>query len=421
MATKDQVRRYLTRHAVALPPWQQWGGPSQELWVVVAIPAYDEEATLLEVLESLNANVLGREEVEVLVCVNHEEGTPEGVREANRRTVQELKEGAKRWRYPVRVMDRASAGRGYRAGEGGVGRARRELLDAGLRRLAEVGRGREGLLVCLDGDSPVEAGYLDAVGREMAESAALAGIGRYRHRMPEGAEHRAAMVGYEGWVRYRELGLVRAGSPYGLQTLGSTLVMKGEGYARADGMPTRQALEDFYMVQKLVKAGGEGAVQRLKTPFVKPSSRLSDRVPRGTGPMLRRRLGQGVKETRVDSPVIFEMLEAFFGALPEFYRSGQWRAVGSELLEFWREDGVLDALSVLRAHSADERRFIDQVHRKVDGLRLAKVLRGLEGLFEPVTLVEGVGALLEGETPENEEEALRRLWAWETERWFAGK
>jgi hypothetical protein len=85
---------------------------------------------------------------------------------------------------------------------------------------------------------------------------------------------------YELWLRYYVLGLNAAGSPYAFHTIGSTLSVHAEAYAKVRGFPRRDAAEDFYLLNKLAKVG---PVTRVRARPIRITSRRSSRVPFGTG------------------------------------------------------------------------------------------------------------------------------------------
>jgi hypothetical protein len=89
---------------------------------------------------------------------------------------------------------------------------------------------------------------------------------------------------YDFKLRYYQAGISFAGLNYNYIPLGSTLIVKMECYAQVRGFPMRNAGEDFYVLNKLAKIKPiqylvDGVVVKIK-------SRLSDRVPFGTGPAL---------------------------------------------------------------------------------------------------------------------------------------
>lgn len=106
----------------------------------------------------------------------------------------------------------------------------------------------------------------------------------YRHISQDNGDDILATRLYEFSLHYYVAGLQWAGSPYAYQTLGSTIAVHYQHYARVRGFPKRSAAEDFYLLNKLAKTG---KVVSLKGPVIKLLARESERVPFGTGPAVK--------------------------------------------------------------------------------------------------------------------------------------
>lgn len=396
LGSTDHIERYLGRHGEKLPGWCKWTEPSSELCLVVAIPVHREVKTLFGVLDSLQETGMPREWVEIFVCVNDSRNDGPSVHEENQETLRLLEVYDSF--FPLRVLDCSGPTRGFAAKKGGVGRARRLVMDLGLRWLAKTKVRGRGMLVSLDGDSPVGKNYLKDLWEEMNEREALLGISNYEHPLPEEAAHREALIAYEGWMRYFALGLRQAGSPYGVETLGSTLAVRGELYAQADGIPRKSALEDFYFLQKVIKYTGGVGVERLSRPMVYPSPRLSDRVPRGTGPALRQAVEKG-ECLQVPDPEVFRGIAEFHRGLEPYFRGSKGNEEGLGIMSGWlKEEGYLQGLGELRerANSLEtfrlgairhidglkERKWVNSMREKLPDLRLSLATQKLFGLPE---------------------------------------
>lgn len=115
---------------------------------------------------------------------------------------------------------------------------------------------------------------------------------------------------YEKRLHHYVNGLRSAGSPYAFHTLGSTLVVNPEGYAKVRGFPRRNAGEDFYLINKLAKVG---RIVSLEKPRIELNSRCSDRIPFGTGPAVKALADSdsASKEEIFYHPKVFELLRIF--------------------------------------------------------------------------------------------------------------
>lgn len=102
----------------------------------------------------------------------------------------------------------------------------------------------------------------------------------FRHQTAVGRGGLAVQL-YEFSLRYYVAGLRWAGSPWAMHTIGSTIAIHYDNYAKVRGFPKRSAGEDFYILNKLAKTG---PVVSLTEPCLLVADRPSDRVPFGTGP-----------------------------------------------------------------------------------------------------------------------------------------
>ena len=105
-------------------------------------------------------------------------------------------------------------------------------------------------------------------------------------------EHGETMIAtriYEKCIKYYTSMLVKVGSPYGFHTLGSCLAVSAKHYAIVRGFPKKSGAEDFYILNKLAKVG---IICRPEDVKIKIKARISDRVPFGTGPAVKRIMEQ---------------------------------------------------------------------------------------------------------------------------------
>jgi len=375
MSAELSIERYLFEQAEQDDCCQDWPPPSKDLKLVVVIPALAESGSIGEVVESLPAGSRRKSEVEIIVVVNNSEDAPKEIVADNITTIEKLAGGTNKG-IVLHVVDRATRGRAYPAAVAGVGAARRTGMDLALCRLSAVGRSANGLIACLDADSPVAPGYLDYIlGHFDEEKPPLAAVCAYRHRLPETDEGSEAIIAYELWLRYIELGFRLCGSPYAFQSVGSCIVVSGRGYALADGMPRRKAGEDFYFLQKIVKVGGGAAVSRIDDAIVLPSARVSDRVPFGTGRAMRRCRGTGPREYLMAAPLEgFSELGRFFAAIGKGFKDPEVlrRSAVPPFESFLQACGGWRALDKLRTNNSDPGHFTRAFHVWFDSLRVVR-------------------------------------------------
>ncbi len=327
-----RARRYLERRGDHDRRPLQCGG-TLDVQQVVVIPALAESEWLFETLDSLARNDDAELRRTLVICVVNNRTKPlatDDQVENNERTLLRLRalvdgegEGAETASLRLAVVDASSPGSEIEPTVG-VGEARRIGLDYGLAVLSENDAPR-GPLLSLDADTLVAPDYLLRVREHFETGDAWAGVVAYEHQLPQEPNRRAAIVLYEIFLRYHELGLRLAGSPFAFPTIGSTICARADAYVAVGGMNRRQAGEDFYFLQQLAKTGG---VSRIDTTTVYPCGRPSDRVPFGTGASVARYLDGRRDAETVYNPEVYSILGRWLATVGGGLESG-----AGELLE----------------------------------------------------------------------------------------
>ena len=296
---------------------------------VLVIPAAGEGAGIGEALSSIPEGPLGS--VLTIVVVNATANAGAAVHAANEQSLavirRALGKGSPQRLSPnavlyenshagLLVVDRASAA--FRLPKGqGVGLARKIGADLALA-LRLAGHVRSPWIHMSDADVVFPEDYF-AQGVDSKDDGVSAQLYRFRHCPGSGAEADEAAQQYEATLRYYVLGLRFAGSPYGFHSIGSTLAVHGLAYARVRGFPRRTAAEDFYLLNKLAKVG---RVDSLEGAPLLLSSRISHRVPFGTGAAIAQMLEGRVAERSTYNPDLFHYLRAWLGALEQLAGQG---------------------------------------------------------------------------------------------------
>ena len=162
----------------------------------------------------------------------------------------------------------------------GVGLARKIGADIALT-LIDNGRVAEPWIFNTDADVRLPGSYFATVAGEQVNTAIrspAAVLYPFTHRPAPGAAEACTL--YEISLFYYVCGLRYAASHYAFTTVGSTIAINADHYAKVRGFPRRNAGEDFYLLNKLAKTG---AIDQLTGPLIEISGRLSERVPFGTG------------------------------------------------------------------------------------------------------------------------------------------
>ncbi len=377
----DAAVRYLEKRG--LPgPWSLSAGDTTGVSQVVVIPCLAELPGLLDTLDDLARNSAAVLEETLVICVvnNRAPGfAAPGDLANNAETLAVLE--ARRADGPLRLgmVDAASPGKELPEKDG-VGLARKLGLDHGVAVLHRNGC-MDAPLINTDGDTRLKTGFLDAMRAFYAASGRWAAVVDYAHPLA-GTSADAAILGYELFLRYHELGLAFAGSPYAYPTIGSTISCTARAYVTAGGMNRRQAAEDFYFLQQLAKTG---KVERIHTTRVQPAARASHRVPFGTGRRVRDFEENPDDAFRLYHPESYRILRDWLEAAREGGNAAVLTARAQEiapsLAGFLDRQGFARAWERILANSRGpqgQRRF----HEWFDAFRTLKLLHHLrdEGL-----------------------------------------
>lgn len=386
------VAKYLSSRAITASV-QGCLLPAQATAVVV-IPAYCESGHLPLTIASLEALPASeRSRLWVLVVVNNP-ALPEGtgsvahsvwrkVHEDNLRLLTWLAETSAATSLHLAWIDAASRGHEL-PGKGGVGMARKLGCDSAVSVLCEANgdlcgaSGQPVVLLHLDADTLVEPTYLDAVS-ELLASGCEGGAIWFQHQVADSPRAQRAIDAYELYVHYYVAGLRLAGSPYAYHTVGSSMVCRADSYVRAGGIPAkRQAGEDFYFLQQLAKVGG---VCPIHGTTVRPSPRISYRVPFGTGPQMANVMERGEGDLPAADPRVFGVLGDLFRSVQANAMAGSAAVLADiecpQTRSFLEEKRFGDVFERISRQSADRQRRVAAFHEWFDGLATHRLIHRL--------------------------------------------
>ena len=333
--------------------------------VFVAIPAMDELSSLPITLADLSQQTCMPDKV--WVCVNQpdfwwHDAEHRHVCEDNQKTIEFLKDYQG---LALEVLDYSSPGCGWQGKKTGVGWARKTLFNKIL------GHARaEDILVSLDADTRVRPGYIESLLRSFGEHPewpALA-VPYYHHLSGVEAMDRA-MLRYELYMRNYAVNMLLTDTPYQYTALGSAIAMRVGDLRKIGGITPYQSGEDFYLLQKFCKMAPVGTVN---DELVYPATRISDRVPFGTGPAIR----QGMEGTDTPYPIfhhqLWEPVRETMALLPKLYHEDCHNDFLDFLKMIFQET---DLWGPIRKNAKDLPHFIHAFHEKADGLRILQYVR----------------------------------------------
>jgi len=283
---------------------------------VLVIPAYAETADFIK-------RTLGniRQSVLLILVAN----APSVNRESTQRFANELLGALPlHWQHQnltlldyvpgtdILLVDRCQNGYTISAKQG-VGLARKIGFDLALC-LIQQGIIKSQWIYTTDADASLPRDYFD--NEPGSDSTVAARIFPFCHNAEPDLEVASKL--YDLSLHYYVEGLRYCGSPYAYHSIGSTLSIHNESYAKVRGFPKKSAGEDFYMLNKLAKVG---RIESLNSPEILVEARCSDRTPFGTGPAINqiRNLVAPVSEHLYYHPEIFTLLKNWLDIIPEIW------------------------------------------------------------------------------------------------------
>ena len=274
--------------------------------------------------------------------------------------------------FDVLAIDRASRGNELPPKQG-VGLARKIGMDLGLALYAR-GKLRSPWLFGTDADARLPPDYFSRV--EQAPEGVSAVLYPFRHAGDASDPVTQATWRYEASLRYHVLGLASAGSAYAHHSVGSAIAVRAELYAGVRGVPKREAGEDFYLLDKLVKLA---PLARLTGEPLELRARHSSRAPFGTGPGVSAVLEQG--DALVPHPRSFARLREISDAIDELARTRDFPAFRALLANF-EVYAFLHGLGMFEAYERAVREVgSGNLRRRLitwfDGQRTLRVLHAL--------------------------------------------
>ncbi len=339
--------------------------------MIVVVPCYNEPE-LTYTLESLIACKKPVCNVEVMVVVNDSEGDVPEIKNQNLLTIDQIeiiKPQTPDWLHISSVY-----ATNLPVKHAGAGWARKIGMDWAVSLFNRVNNS-DGIILSLDADTVVAENYFEAVYHHFSNHSNQVAATLYFEHPFEAVEHGGAVVLYELYMRYYKHAKEYTGFPNSIYTVGSCFAVKASAYVAQGGMNRRKAGEDFYFLHKLMPLGVVGEINETT---VYPSSRISTRVPFGTGPALKQFV-EGNRDLYYTYPLLlFDILREFFFNVESLYEmtitsSGEL-SDNKLLAAFFEESGFVDQLNNLKQNCSNATVFKKRFFHLFDAFKILKWL-----------------------------------------------
>ena len=333
---------YLDRYAWKEELFPEYVPPA-DLGIIVVLPAF-KEPNIEIALESLNLCEVPDKEVLIIIVINESKSADSETTKINQHCLEQIRSFDSKFQTLTTYLKLPEK-------KAGVGLARKIGMDEAVRIFRKADH--DGVIVCYDADSRCDENYLKQIEKTYQDHKVNAGVVFYEHQLNR--ENHEAILQYELYLRYYIDGLRFSGFPYAYQTLGSCITVRCSQYEKVGGMNTRKAGEDFYFLNKTIPDGG---FVEINTTTVRPSDRISDRVPFGTG----KSVDDIIKDQdpySVYHPNCFEDLKIFFSRLDWIEESSEWmvpKTIQAFLGVDWKEQ-IIELKEKVASQENFEKRF----------------------------------------------------------------
>ena len=373
--------------------------PKKELKYIVVIPCYFE----FEILETLNSiwnSERVKYSVEVILVINSSEASDQRILDQNKKTYNEVKNWIETHEdsllrffilfennLPKKVA--------------GAGLARKIGMDQAVFRFNKINQER-GVILSLDADALIKENYFTELEKHfnLFPKTNVATI-YFEHHI-EGEEYNNetynAITTYELYLRYYKQALKYTGFPYSFYTIGSCFAINAMAYAKQGGMSKKQAGEDFYLLHKVFPLGN---YYEINTTCVYPSPRPSDRVPFGTGPMVKSIIESGKDVFLTYNFDSFIELKVFFEIINDLFRisSKNLDSILAKLpvciAEFLKKNDFHKAIQEINDNSSNIKTFTKRFYDWFNAFRVLKYLNfAHEKYYQKQALIEETEKLL---------------------------
>ena len=391
---KKIFEKYISRNNLMGYPGIEW---PEQTGIAVVIPVYLEEDYLDACLNSIISAEKINTPVSVLLVVNSSERDTTEIVARQEKMFEYLEEQSQKLSEPglkFFVLKKF----GIRWKHAGVGAARKTGMDMAVWGFRNSGR-YEGPIVSLDADVIIAPDYFKEIEKYFRNEKNSGCTIYFEHDISTGtdAERAEAITQYELYLRYYKNALRYAGAPFAYHTVGSCFALRAGSYVRAGGMPRKQAGEDFYLIQKAAQMGGWG---ELNSTCVYPSSRPSDRVPFGTGPVVKD-LMSGDPVYKTYTPDAFYALKELFDKRADLYRITDseydtlLKAQDKPLRSFLIQDDFIRELEHLNKNCSSVNVFEKRFFEVFNAFKVVKYLNFVHnGYYEKLPVTNAAVMLL---------------------------
>ncbi len=283
--------------------------------------------------------------------------------------------------------------------QAGVGLARKTGMDEAIFRFNQINNS-DGIIISFDADTLCENNFFTEIEKSYKENTkANACITHFKHYKDDNTSDDiiSAINQYELYLRYYYQALKFIGFPYYYFTIGSCFSVKANIYIKQGGMNKKQAGEDFYFLQKIYPLGN---ITELYSTCIYPSSRISDRVPFGTGPSIKK-LVESNDELMVYNILLFIDLKSFLNIKNDLFKITNTdyklfiKRLPNSISDFFISNNFVEIINEINKNSPTLEKFEKRFFHNFNAFMVIKYLNFAEGkYYKKVTIRKSAMDLL---------------------------
>ena len=408
MSYYKNIDKYLTKFD--LPKWKVVQRNEHEKFSnVIVIPAISEFENIIRLTDSILLNNLDKiNKTLALFVINNKKNDSSEIKTNNFHSIQYLNKLINKSNENLKFgfIDSSTEGNEPPEKDAGAGLARKIGMDSALT-LFDYQIKTQKIIISLDADCLITQNYIQEIQQSFINEKINTAVINFEHQLSENSIQNLGILNYEIFLRHYILGLKYANSAFAFHTIGSAFAVDPEIYVKVGGMNKRKGGEDFYFLQK---AGKISDVKKIENAKVFPSSRISWRVPFGTGPRIKRFLENQVNEYFVYSTRSFFILKKWNEILNEsknicknvgkdkklieeitFDMLLKSKSIHHELYNFLISQNFINNWQNILQNSSSEKQLSQNIKNWMDGFRTLKLIHHLrdsaypnEKMFESV-------------------------------------
>lgn len=408
MSYYKNIDKYLTKFD--LPKWKVVQRNENEKFSnIIVIPAISEFENIIKLTDSILLNNLDKiNKTLALFVINNKKNDSNEIKTNNFHSIQYLNKLINKSNENLKFgfIDCSTEGNEPPEKDAGAGLARKIGMDSALT-LFDYQIKTQKIIISLDADCLITQNYIQEIQKSFINEKINTAVINFEHQLSENTIQNLGIINYEIFLRHYILGLKYANSAFAFHTIGSAFAVDPEIYVKVGGMNKRKGGEDFYFLQK---AGKILDVKKIENAKVFPSSRVSWRVPFGTGPRIKRFLENQVNEYFVYSTRSFFILKKWNEILNEsknicknvgkdkklieeitFDMLVKSKSIHHELYNFLISQNFINNWQNILQNSSSEKQLSQNIKNWMDGFRTLKLIHHLrdsaypnEKMFESV-------------------------------------